>query len=1103
MRDLKEFIDIHIPQDLDKLSEEELERLPYGAIRVDREGRILFYSRYQLEFANRQVEQVLGRNFFSEVAPCTVVPEFYGRFKRGVLTGHLQTTFDFVFDFDMQPVQVRIHMRDSERPDEYWILIQPLQFLPPRNEGAARELILGKFCEGMVKAISFDFSQCDREPISTCGAIQSFGCLLVVDPATHTILACSANTEMYLERAPEELLDRPLSELFAESEAPELHAALATDASSMLYPSFFLLKGPTGGLSLSVRLHFWRGRWLLEIEHYDEMEIDFIIQRFDLSAFQQRLRTSADIKQVCQIAVESFRKLTGFDRVIIYRFDGDWSGVVIAESVEPELWPSILGLRYPATDIPCQARALYRETPMRYAPSRDHSDIPLLSRSLAPDQIDIGIAHLRAHSPIHRNYLQRFKVNGSMSLSIVCDEQLWGLVIFHHRAPHPITAYARQRLIELGGYLSERIALLEEREHNLANQLGIARVNAIIGNVDIKLPFPENFIGKEQQLCELVDADMVQIFHRQQAVFISQGLPLSPEETRAFLAFLQTRPDPLWDTDCLSGDFEPAAAYPERLAGVLAIFIDEQREDILVFGRRRVRYTVNWGADPASLPFADEDSVRPLGWPIREFRVWCEERTHHSLPWSLVALATAHALKGLIQKVIVANAAHYERLALSLAQQRDQLQRSREEMRYRALHDALTGLPNRAHFREALVDLLEQSRHTGRSFGVALMDIDHFKMINDTLGHDKGDLLLCAAARRISKTLPQSAMVARLGGDEFALLFPDADTAFSQVEQIVEAMRQPFLVGDDTFSVTSSLGLAIGDPDSDPSELLKKADLALYRAKEAGRNRVAYFNSELEAQALKRLEIDRAVLRRSPLDAIEILLQPQLPICAKTHLPRFEVLARWRSEDGTLIMPGDFIPAAERNGLIQAVTKAVFRIAIRLLSQRFNQGGGEVRLAINVSAADLESTDFVFQLLKDLHAADIPPELIEIEITESMLLRMTVGVKSALRALNHAGILLSLDDFGTGFSSMAYLRELPIDSLKIDRDFVRGIETVHDRNLIAGMIAMAHSLGKEVIAEGVETPRQLEQLAALGCDWGQGYFWSSPIPPDQTFAEFG
>jgi EAL domain-containing protein (putative c-di-GMP-specific phosphodiesterase class I) len=244
------------------------------------------------------------------------------------------------------------------------------------------------------------------------------------------------------------------------------------------------------------------------------------------------------------------------------------------------------------------------------------------------------------------------------------------------------------------------------------------------------------------------------------------------------------------------------------------------------------------------------------------------------------------------------------------------------------------------------------------------------------------------------------------------------------------------------------------------------------------------------------------VLGRSPMDAVEILLQPQIAIAAHAGMPHFEVLARWRTEDGRLIMPGDFIPAAERNGLIGAVTAAVLRRAIRLLRRRLEQHGTEIRLAINVSAADLEARGFARRLLEDLHAADVPPDLIEIEITESMLLRMTPSVKSTLHILDRGGIQLSLDDFGTGFSSMAYLRELPIANLKIDREFIRGIESERDRNLVAGMIAMAHSIGKEVIAEGIETPQQLERLTEIGCDWGQGYLWSRPISPEQALAEF-
>ncbi|WP_201218657.1 EAL domain-containing protein [Halochromatium roseum] len=1147
---LDDAIDVYDPKQLDSLTKDELEALPCGTIRVDETGVILFYSRTQSAITQREAPAVLGRNFFTDVAPCTVVPEFYGRFRRGVLSGDLCASFEFVFDFEMEPVQVQITMRASERPGEFWIIVEPLHKLRSHDTQAAERLLSDKYGEQQVRlsAASFDFSQCDREPIATCATTQPFGVLLVLDPASLRIEACSANSAMYLGMEPDALLDQPLQHFLA-ADAVGLAAALglkitedpqrrATDsavgdntaadnatadkaaeesaaASSpaaqtaahpaaseaesarLLAPSQFRLSWPGIELPLDVRVHYWRERILLELEPYGEMAMDRRMRGFDLAAFQRLLRNSEEAAPACQLAVESLRYLTGFERVVAYRFEPNQDGVVIAESILPGSWPSILGLRYPATDIPRQARALYAETPLRYAPSRDHAEVALLSRSLEPSRVDIGIAQLRAQSPIHRNYLKRFGVNGSMSLSLMDDQRLWGLIIFHNRAPHPVTPTVRKRLIELAGCLSGRLSLIEERSQNRAREQGIAKVNAIVGEINIEQPFPDNLVGKADMLRTLVGADLVQVYHHGRPLFIGQDCHLTAEQIEALLRFLRTRPSATWSTDCLSAEFEPAAAYPEQLAGVLVIYLDEQREHCLLFGRKRLHYTVDWGAEPGSLPFLDEARARPLGWPNRTFQTWREERTHHAPAWSATELATAKALKTLLQQVIVAHVAHFERLAQSLASQRDALQRSREEMRHRALHDSLTGLPNRAYFRDALLQQIERCWTDGRLFGVALLDIDHFKTINDTLGHDQGDLLLCAVAQRLGDSLPPTALIARLGGDEFALLLPqsDASEALRQAQGLIEQLRQRIDVDDGNFSITGSLGLTIGDQHADPSELLKQADLALYRAKEAGRNCARLFDSSLQTEALARLAIDRAVLGRSPALAIELMLQPQHPVCSRERGQRFEVLSRWRNKDGELIMPGDFIPAAERNGLIRAVTGVVVRQTLRLLKACLERGEEDVVMAVNISASDLEAQNFAHHLIQDLHTLDVPPEMLTIEITESMLLRMTPGVKAALERLARSGVGLALDDFGTGFSSMLYLRELPISELKIDRAFIKGIEQPHDRNLLAGMIAMAHSIGKTVVAEGIETQAQLEILRDLGCDWGQGYLWSKPVPP--------
>lgn len=1131
-------IDLHDPHQLDSLTAAELDRLPYGATRVDSDGVILFYSRRETEMSERKSTAVLGRNFFTDVAPCTMVPEFYGRFRRGVLTGNLDTRFEFSFDCDMHPVQVRISMRASERAGEFWIIIEPLRILPRRADRRPAELIENKFPKNTdaatdLSSASFDFSRRDQEPIAFCDAVQPFGCLLVLQTDTLEVLACSANSAQYLGREPDAVLGRSIVDLLP-SCAEQLIASLgAINTQPLRYARFFRLPAttPLVDLDLHIRLHLWRDRLLLEMEPdcppQAELAMDTRLLGFDFNALQSRLQKLTDIPSICQEAIDALRYLSGFQRVLAYRLEPDDAGLVIAESLADGTWPRVLGLRYPATDIPRQAHALCIETPLRYAPSRDHSDVALLTRSVLPganlesdlhpqpEAIDIGIAHLRAQSPIHRAYLERFNVNGSMSLSILNEGRLWGLLIFHHRVPHPVTPTMRQRLIEFAGFLSARLALLEEQSSRRARDAGVTAVNHMVGSIDLKQPFPLGFHGKASLLRKLVNADAVQIFHHDKPLFAGGTFELSGSEIKALLGFLRLQSGPIWSTDCLSGEFEPAAAYPRRLAGVMAVFVGADNTDLLLFGRRRTRYQVRWGADPVPLPFFRPENERSCGWPSRDFQAWNEERTHHAKPWSDVEVATGIALRALTQQVIVTTAAHFENLAL---------------------HDSLTGLPNREYFRQLLLESVqacageqhsgdqngnrggdqngsqdnggmqdrEQESCDGPIFGVGLLDIDHFKSINDTLGHDIGDRLLQIVAERLVTALPPEATAARLGGDEFALLLPPCyeDVLDGMPEQIITALREPVIIGHDRFSVTSSMGLSLGHARSEPSELLKQADLALYQAKEAGRNCVRGFDSSLQQRARIELETNWELLAGDTQSCVELWLQPQVPIRASSGARRFEVLTRWRTADGRLIMPTDYIAAAERNGMIRAVTASVLRQAILLLREQLlaDNKGVEIVLAVNVSAADLDDICFARRLLEDLHAADVPPDSLELEITESMLLQVTPALKNSLGLISRGGVSLSLDDFGSGFSSMAYLRELPISCVKIDRNFIGGIAEVHDRRLVGGIIALAHSLDKQVVAEGIERIDQLGLLREFGCDWGQGYLWSKPLLPEQALA---
>jgi photoactive yellow protein len=1107
MSNLEQNIHVYDPKQLNTLSKEQLDALPFGTVRINADGMILFYSRAHAAITRRDGTAVLGRNFFTDVAPCTIVPEFYGRFRHGVLTGHLNTSFNFVFDFEMDPVEVRITMQSADCEDEFWIIVEPLQQLQSHDRHAAERLITTKYDQSSVTllATSFDFSQCDQEPITTCATIQPFGALLVLNETTLQVDACSANIETYLGLTTAAVLNQSLLSLLPAADDGLAQALQQTTKKQVaLLPAIYYLTWPDRELPLAVRINRWRQRILLELELHGDMPMDHQLRRFDVAHFQRCLANEHEITKLCQFTVDIFRHLSGFARVIVYQFEANYDGVVIAESQATDHWPSILGLRYPATDIPRQARALYCEIPLRYAPSRDHAEIPLLSHSVDPTTLDIGAAQLRAQSPIHRNYLKCFGVNGSMSISIMHQQHLWGLIIFHCHTPHPVTPYVRNRLAELTNCLAGRISLIEERKIKLAREQGAKAINTIVGKIDIEQPFPEIFLNKDHLFTGLIEADWLQLYHHDQPIFIHQDCHLNAEQIQALLAFLHDRQEAIWYTDCLSAEFEPVAPHPEHLAGLLSIFIDEHREFLLLFGRKRVRYTVNWGAEPSSLPFVDVTTSRPFGWPTRVFQRWQEQRTHHARSWTLTEIATAEALKNLIQQIIVSHAQHFERLAQSLATQRDHLQQSQNELQHRALHDVLTGLPNRAYFRDRLDELIKNNIENKQTFGVALLDIDHFKTINDTLGHDKGDHLLCAVTTCISKTLPEQALLARLGGDEFAILLPAMGEwlAFDTLQHMVQMLRQPLLIADDHFLITVSVGLTICSDHCDASDLLKQADLALYQVKETGRNNVCLFDNSLKIQAQQRLNIDRTILSTSPLLSIEIVLQQQHALhCVKAPY-RFEALARWRTKTNQLLMPEVFVPAAERNGVIRSVTQAVIHHVIKILQQHLATNGQQLTMTVNVTASDLESATFSQQLIEDLHNADIPPDLLEVEIKAANLTYLTATIRASLQQLARAGINLALDDFGSHSINLPLLRELPFTIIKLDQALIVDLDQPNHYQFIHGIITLAHALQKIVIAKGVETPAQQAQLQALNCDWGQGFFWSQPLAPAQLLAQF-
>lgn len=427
--------------------------------------------------------------------------------------------------------------------------------------------------------------------------------------------------------------------------------------------------------------------------------------------------------------------------------------------------------------------------------------------------------------------------------------------------------------------------------------------------------------------------------------------------------------------------------------------------------------------------------------------------------------------------------------------------RAEEQLRHDAMHDTLTGLPNRrAMFRMLSLMMRASTRH-GKQTGLLIIDIDRFKDVNDSLGHKAGDAVLVAVAARLRREVREIDIVARLGGDEFAIIFPNIDSIASMpmiADRIVAAMRKPVDEGSERYSITVTAGATASESESAPELLLREADLALFEAKRSGRNRFSIYNERMEVESRRRLAVENALRSEPAIDAIRILLQAQVnPVTWRTT--RFEVLSRWQSADGTVISPVQFVEAAEHLGLMHDMTRAIIRRAIEAIEYFDRRGHDEISLAINLSPSDLEHVDFSSEVLWQLAGRNISPKRLQFEIIESTLLRTSNAVVSNIRHLVEAGCTFAIDDFGTGFSALSYLSRFPIDTIKIDKSFVvdTGLGQEPD-SLIRAIIGVGHSLSMRVVAEGVETPLQAQFLAAEGCTLLQGYLFSMPVPVEEA-----
>ena len=630
------------------LSEAEFDGLPFGAILVDDAGTVLRYNATESRLSGRTRAEVLGRNFFRDIAPCTHVPGFHGRFADGVARGRLDCRFTFVFEFRMDPVRVEIRMMSAEVPGRHWILVRKLGNVRPRRvkHGSAGRMALTS-CQVA------DHSLCERERLQFAGAVQPHGALLAFCPRRQLLVAMSANAPRLLGRPidlgmplqrlmPQSLIDRMLAGLSVHRGFPPHWETVLTDAEP-----------------LQVAAHLTHEHLILEVEPVVEPGPDgeAIVQ---LETALSRLRATEDMAALGQIVATALQSLTGFDRALVYRFDSDWHGEVIAEAKVPDWDQSFVGLHFPATDIPAQARDLYTRSLSRHVPHRDYVPVPI-QREPDTAEVDLSLSRYRSLSPFHLEYHRNMGVDGSMSLSIMADGRLWGLAVCHHRTPHHVTLWKRSAAMALVEALAMRVLCAERAAAMRGRSADIATLKALTAQMADTETVLSALTTGPFLLSDLFQATGAAIVR--DGAMATLGAVPAAAVLEPLCAWLADRWDETgtYQSSCLATAFAPAKQSEDVASGLFAVRLGA--DGCLLWFRPEKPRIVCWGGDPSRSRVAGDGMPMPRA----SFARWTEALRGRAEPWPAWTTEVSLLLRHEISEVMLRHLDHSRQLGRELA----------------------------------------------------------------------------------------------------------------------------------------------------------------------------------------------------------------------------------------------------------------------------------------------------------------------------------------------------------------------------------------------------------------------------------------------------
>jgi diguanylate cyclase (GGDEF)-like protein len=916
-----------------------------------------------------------------------------------------------------------------------------------------------------------DYSICEQEPIHVPGAIQPNGAVIAAWADSLLVTHASANLDAFLGQPAEAVFGKPLAQAIGEAACRALRESGSLDwAAPGALP---VIAAPDGS---DLTLHAYRSgpHVCVDIEPHGAGP-PTVSPATLVRSVLETFRHAGTRQELCDLAVRGLKALTGYDRVIAYLFHADGHGEVIAEAREEHLDP-YLGLHYPAGDIPPQARALYLRQRVGAIANSSYAPVPLLADPRLDDGTALDLTHsaLRSISPTHLEYMRNMNTAASLTVALPHGPELWGMLVCHHTTPR--IAGPEQRAIAemIGQVTSLLLASLGDAEFASQRLARSITLKNLTQKISAPMPLPQAIAAAAPELLALVDATGA-ILRVGGSVF-PLGVTPPLEAAGQALAVLRSEADGHdIAIDDLGQRHPELAACTAAGTGALLLPLGSGSDDAILWFRPELSQTVAWGGDPNQPATMEPETGRIC--PRTSFAAWIATVNGRSSPWTEADISLAREAGRAIE------AEQVYRIKAELARLRD--------------YDVLTGLPNRNLLDDWLIQAAREARSAaGAGDALLFLDLDRFKVVNDTMGHAAGDALLVEAARRMSAAAEPGNRVARLGGDEFVVFcrFADRTATSLLAEQIRAAIEAPFDIAGRSCYVSISIGIAYSG-DVAGLDLVRAADMAMYVAKQCGGNRAVVFEASLYERAVRQFELDRDM--RQALSVGDEFVLVYQPVFAADpdgrRLAGFEALLRWRHPRQGWLAPDLFIPLAEKSGLIQPLGDWVLTEACRQ-GKIFQTARPDLTLqiAVNVSAAQLARPGFAADVAAVLLKEGFPPEALCLEVTESML--TDVAVSSVLVEVRALGVKVAIDDFGIGYSSLSYLLRLPADVVKLDRSFLEMAGgSTRGPDFVGAVVALAHVAGKVVIVEGIETASQLEMAIAMGADMLQGFLLARPL----------